>query len=489
MFQESDGYTVLIRAEKQRTISERGKHMNTENNMPSSEIPSSENPSIENLSNEDLLKEDLSNEHLLKEPIPKEDLHTEEHENEADAPESSEPYAFDRPCEEAPQEDNAEPERRLRARKPSVFLSISCLILAASILISAILTSMPQASVAGGTTISGGVAERVVYVNGSGDAEEALAVEAAVAKMLPSTVTILVSTARGSGVGSGVILTSDGYIATNHHVVDGKDTIAVRLYGGKRYIAVLVASDPISDLALLKINATGLTPAEWGDSSTLLVGETVMAIGTPTGLAYSETVTRGIISCQSRPVKHKKDDGTLDYTLLMVQTDASVNPGNSGGALIDRNGQVIGIVANKTVFYENGTAYYADGMGLAIPSNAAKAILDALKNGEQIDRSAFLIPAARLGISGQNVSRETGYAATGVLVTGHNGSAYDASRKLEEGDVIVRMDSMRVTSIAEVLTLLEDYAPGTAITITVVRNGMEMQVDVILGSDALLTDP
>lgn len=470
MFWESDGYTVLIHTKKQKPISERGKHMNTENSTPS-------NDDLEDPDKLDRLGEKKMN--------------PNDRDDESDASEESAPqetYAFRWSSEDMAQED-MEMSKKPREKKSNVFLAVSCLILAAAILVSAILTSMPKLSAHGSGTISGGYTERVVYVNGSGDAEEALAVEAAVAKMLPSTVTIIVTTSRGgSGVGSGVILSSDGYIVTNHHVVDGKDTITVRLYGGKRYAAQLIASDPLSDLALLKIAAVDLTPAEWGDSATLLVGETVMAIGTPTGLSYSETVTRGIVSCQGRPVKYKKEDGTLNYTLLMVQTDASVNPGNSGGALLNRNGQVVGIVANKTVFYDNGTAYYADGMGLAIPSNAAKTILDALKNGTTPDRSAFLIPAARLGISGQNVSRETGHTVTGVLVTGHNGAAFDASAKLLEGDIIIRVDGMRIASIAETLTLLEDYAPGTAVTITVVRNGAEMNVEVILGSDALLSD-
>ena len=327
--------------------------------------------------------------------------------------------------------------------------------------------------------------ERVVYVNGDGDAEEELAVEAAVAKMLPSTVSILVSTGNGSGVGSGIVLSADGYIATNHHVIDGKGTVQVQLYGGERYSAEVIGSDRISDLALLKIDAEGLTPATFGDSDELLVGETVMAIGTPTGIGYSETVTRGIISCKTRAVKVYNASGSLEHTLLMVQTDASVNPGNSGGPLIDRKGEVVGVVANKTVFYDNGSAYYADGMGLAIPARAAKQILDDLKNGKEPDRSVFLIEAARLGISGQNVTEQGGYDATGVLVTGYSGSAFDACNVLLVDDILVGVDGTRVSTIMEILSILEGYRPGTAVTLTVVRGGSEITVELVLGSNEL----
>ena len=336
----------------------------------------------------------------------------------------------------------------------------------------------------GSGTVSG-LTERVVYVNGDGDAEEELACEAAIAKMLPSTVSIIVSTGTGSGVGSGIVLSEDGYIATNHHVVDGKTSLTVRLYGGERYEATLVGSDARSDLAVLKIDATGLTPATFGDSSKLLVGETVMAIGTPTGISYSETVTRGIVSCAARGVKVYNASGTLDHTLLMVQTDASVNPGNSGGPLIDRKGEVVGIIANKTVFYENGSAYFADGMGLAIPSSAAKGILDALIRGEEPDRSGFLIKAARLGIGGKNVVAGDEYDVTGVAVTQINGAGFDAANKLIVGDVITELEGVEIKSVGKVVEILENYIPGATVHVKFYRSGVEMSADIILGSDDL----
>lgn len=336
----------------------------------------------------------------------------------------------------------------------------------------------------GGGTISG-LAERVVYVNGAGDAEEELACEAAIAKMLPSTVSIMVTSDTGRGVGSGIVFSADGYIATNHHVIDGDGSITVYLYNGERYSATVVGSDVASDLAVLKIDAEGLTPAVFGDSSALIVGETVMAIGTPTGISYSATVTRGIVSCALRGVKHYNESGSLSHTVLMVQTDAGVNPGNSGGPLIDRSGEVVGIIANKPIFYENGIPYFADGMGLAIPSSAAKAILEDLIAGREPDRSGLIIQAARLGIGGKNVSKDSGAAADGVEITQINGALFDAAKKLAVGDIITEIEGVRITGVATILTVLEDYIPGSTVRITFVRNGTEMTAEVILGSDEL----
>lgn len=330
-------------------------------------------------------------------------------------------------------------------------------------------------------TIANAYSERVVYVSGEGDAAEDLAVEEAVAKMLPSSASILVEKASGgSGIGSGVVYSSDGYIITNHHVIDGTKKITVRLYGGACYPAEVVGSDALSDLALLKIDATGLTPAEFGASEELLIGQTVMAIGAPTGVSYSESVTKGIVSCVRRGVKVYDTSGKLLHTLMMVQTDASVNPGNSGGALFSRKGEVIGIVTNKTIFYDNGTAYYADGMGLAIPSEAVDMIVSALKSGKTPDRSAFYVPAARLGITGR-----VDTTAMGVSVQGFTSERFDAFEKLKIGDVITAVNGERVTNITELLVSIEDYLPGASVTLTVLRNGETVTVSLILGSDAL----
>lgn len=337
----------------------------------------------------------------------------------------------------------------------------------------------------GGGSVAG-LTERVVYVKGDGDTEEALAVEAAVAKMLPSSVSIHVSRLAGVGVGSGVVLSEDGYIATNHHVIDDATSISVRLYGGTRYSATVIAADETADLAVLKIEATGLTPATFADSDALVVGETVMAIGAPTGISYSETVTRGIVSSAGRAVQVYNEEGTHEYTLVMVQTDASVNPGNSGGPLINRNGEVIGIVTNKVVFYEEGATVFADGMGLAIPANAAKAILEDLKAQRQPDYDGFYYPAARLGISGKNVSESGFYMRTGILVTEFTSPRFDAAEKLKKNDIILSIDGSRTENIQTMQMILEEYLAGATVRLTVFRKGAEITVDVVLGSDELV---
>lgn len=329
---------------------------------------------------------------------------------------------------------------------------------------------------------SGSYFERVVYVSAGNDNEEELAVEVAVARVLPSTVSILVEKEEGgSAVGSGVIYSRDGVILTNHHVVKNASIVKVRLYGGKEYTAELIEKDEQSDLALLKIEATDLIPAVFGDAKELLVGETVMAIGTPTGISYAESVSRGIISSVRRSVKIYDSSGRLAYTLLMVQTDASVNPGNSGGALLNRSGEVIGIVTNKTMFYDNGTAYYADGMGLAIPIDAAVTIAEDLLNGRAPDRSEFYVPASRLGVSGQyDASRG------GVVVKGFTSTRFDSYLKLRIGDVIVAVNGKALTDINGLLKAIEDYAPGTMVRLSVLRGQERILVDVILGSDTLM---
>jgi serine protease Do len=207
-------------------------------------------------------------------------------------------------------------------------------------------------------------------------------ITAVVAAARPSVVTITSSglSVRGmspfavpaTGVGSGVILTADGYILTNKHVVEGSKSLKVALSDGTEYSATLVKELPDNDLALIKIEATGLVPAKIGDSTSLHAGETAIAIGSPLG-TYTETVTKGIISATGRDIT-VTDDQTGRPTLLhdLIQTDAAINPGNSGGPLLDASGAVVGI--------STAVAGNAEGLGFAIPINAASELI-ALANG------------------------------------------------------------------------------------------------------------
>ena len=269
-----------------------------------------------------------------------------------------------------------------------------------------------------------------------------------------------------SGAGSGVILTQDGYIVTNHHVIEDANSITVRTRSGDEYNASLVGSDEQSDLAVLKIDATGLTPAVLGDSTTLEVGDLAIAIGNPLG-ELGGSVTSGIISALDREM-------TIDgQTMTLLQTDAAVNPGNSGGGLFNANGDLIGIVNAKS------SGENVEGIGFAIPISTATDIIDELiANGEVTSRPT-------LGVSLYNVEDEMTASQLGVDSTGvyivqivDGGAADNAG--LRSGDRIVSVDSSEVSSASDVRAALNKHKIGESISITVERNGQTQDFDVAL---------
>lgn len=269
-----------------------------------------------------------------------------------------------------------------------------------------------------------------------------------------------------SGAGSGVILTQDGYIVTNHHVIEDANSITVRTRSGDEYNASLVGSDEQSDLAVLKIDATGLTPAVLGDSTTLEVGDLAIAIGNPLG-ELGGSVTSGIISALDREM-------TIDgQTMTLLQTDAAVNPGNSGGGLFNANGDLIGIVNAKS------SGENVEGIGFAIPISTATDIIDELiANGEVTSRPT-------LGVSLYNVEDEMTASQLGVDSTGvyivqivDSGAADNAG--LRSGDRIVSVDGSEVSSASDVRAALNKHKIGESISITVERNGQTQDFDVAL---------
>ena len=269
-----------------------------------------------------------------------------------------------------------------------------------------------------------------------------------------------------SGAGSGVILTQDGYIVTNHHVIEDANSITVRTRSGDEYNASLVGSDEQSDLAVLKIDATGLTPAMLGDSTTLEVGDLAIAIGNPLG-ELGGSVTSGIISALDREM-------TIDgQTMTLLQTDAAVNPGNSGGGLFNANGDLIGIVNAKS------SGENVEGIGFAIPISTATDIIDELiANGEVTSRPT-------LGVSLYNVEDEMTASQLGVDSTGvyivqivDGGAADNAG--LRSGDRIVSVDGSKVSSASDVRAALNKHKIGESISITVERNGQTQDFDVAL---------
>lgn len=226
---------------------------------------------------------------------------------------------------------------------------------------------------------------------------------------LPSYVAIsTVSETSSEGAGSGIILTSDGYICTNQHVVEGAKTIKVILSDERMYTAEYIDGDALNDIAIIKINVRGLTPASIGSSQDSRVGDRVMAIGTPYGIDYRGTMTSGFISALDRQHVIRNDSGTVNKVQKLIQTDTSVNPGNSGGPLFNMNGEVIGVVAMKIA----GSQY--EGMGFAIPiETVIDMINDIIKNGKITNSTGGAKEGAALGISGYAVEEGITYAISG----------------------------------------------------------------------------
>ena len=273
-----------------------------------------------------------------------------------------------------------------------------------------------------------------------------------------------------SGAGSGVIISSDGYILTCAHVVDGASTITVTI-DDKDYTATLVGEDTTSDVAVIKIDATGLTPATVGDSDSLKVGQSVMAVGNPLG-ELGGTVTGGMISALNRSVTIQGTSST--NTMSLIQMDASVSPGNSGGGLFNMNGELIGIVNAKS------SSSDAEGLGFAIPINdAIKVAQELLENGYVTGRPYLGI--TYLGVEDAQTAAQLGVNAYGVYVVEvvKGGPAERAG--LQSGDRIVSIDGTEIASKDDLGTLMQKHAAGDTLNITIARNGQMQTVSVTLG--------
>ena len=273
-----------------------------------------------------------------------------------------------------------------------------------------------------------------------------------------------------SGAGSGVIISSDGYILTCAHVVDGASTITVTI-DDKDYTATLVGEDTTSDVAVIKIDATGLTPATVGDSDSLKVGQSVMAVGNPLG-ELGGTVTGGMISALNRSVTIQGTSST--NTMSLIQMDASVSPGNSGGGLFNMSGELIGIVNAKS------SSSDAEGLGFAIPINdAIKVAQQLLENGYVTGRPYLGI--TYLGVEDAQTAAQLGVNAYGVYVVEvvKGGPAERAG--LQSGDRIVSIDGTEIASKDDLGTLMQKHAAGDTLNITIARNGQMQTVSVTLG--------
>ncbi len=284
----------------------------------------------------------------------------------------------------------------------------------------------------------------------------------------------LESAQQESGYGTGIIVTQDGYIATNNHVVQGADSVKIKLFDGTEYQATVVGTDKTTDLAVIKIDATGLIPAALGDSDALEVGENVVAIGNPLGEELAGSVTSGIVSALKRVIP------TNGFSQEYIQTDAAINPGNSGGALVNMKGQVIGINTLKTYmagYDDYGVPIGTEGIGFAIPINHAKPIVEQLIATGSVQRPG-------IGIScfvdeTHTVNPEGAPAGVTVSDVTKNGPAAQAG--LQAGDIITAIDGTAVDTVDALTTILQSHAIGEKAELTVWRKGQEYKAVVTIG--------
>lgn len=280
-------------------------------------------------------------------------------------------------------------------------------------------------------------------------------------------------TRRENSLGSGIIVTPDGYILTANHVVDGADEIKVGILNDKtEYVAKIVGSDPATDIAVLKISANNLPAIILGDSSQLEVGDVVLAIGNPFGLG--QTVTRGIISALGRSLPDMEAGNSPQRYQDFIQTDAAINKGNSGGALVDAEGRLIGI--NDAIVSPSGTSA---GIGFAVPINMARNVMESIINGGRVSRGF-------LGINPQDVdaglAQSFGVANSGGALVSDVGPGTPASKSgIISGDVIIAINDKPITSADNLRVTVSQLRPGTQATVKLIRNAVEKTIVATLG--------
>ena len=287
-------------------------------------------------------------------------------------------------------------------------------------------------------------------------------------KVRPAVVGIIAAASSDFGeesVGSGIVMTQDGYIITNHHVVENSGSIEVILDDGSDYTARVVGTDSRSDLAVIKIDASELSAAAFGNSDQLEPGDLAVAIGNPAGIQLQNSVTSGIISAINRDIV------IGDREMTLIQTDASINPGNSGGPLVNEYGQVIGINTIKI-----GISYY-EGLGFAIPINTAKPIID-----ELISRG-YIKGRPSIGLNGSFLTGREARLHSSVegMYIEHVHPQSDAHRKgLRRGDIITKVDGEPFTSVDAIKALRSRHKAGDQVRLTVYRNGESVELSVLL---------
>jgi len=270
------------------------------------------------------------------------------------------------------------------------------------------------------------------------------------------------------GMGSGVIVSSDGYILTNNHVVKEADKLKVQLSDKRIFDAKIIGRDPKTDIALIKINAKNLPAAKLGDSDKLRIGEIVLAIGSPLSKNLEHTITHGIVSAKGR-----SNFGLADYEDF-IQTDAAINPGNSGGALVNLNGEVVGI--NAAIATQSGGF---QGIGLAVPINMAKSVMEQLKEHGKVIRGF-------LGAYIQDVTSQMAQAMNlpntkGALISDVQKGGPAEKAGLKAGDVVIKFNGREINNSTQFRILVASSAPGTKVNLTILRDGKKKVIAVKLG--------
>ena len=299
--------------------------------------------------------------------------------------------------------------------------------------------------------------------------EGGLSLQAIYEKAIPSVVSIACAGNGSSSTGTGVVLTADGYVLTNSHVVAGATTISATFTDGRMLPAVIVGQDEISDLAVLRVEATDLVAAEFGDSAVLRVGDAVVAIGDPLGTKLRGTMTDGIISAINRDIE------TDGRTMTLIQTNAALNAGNSGGPLLNCYGQVIGINTMKIGDYMNDAG--VEGLGFAIPSATAIEVVD------QLIDFGYVVGRPSIGLSFQELSylyQHMYHLPQGLYVSGVTAGSNAEALGISPGDVLLAFDGIRVSDMDTLRSLLYQHEAGDVVEIIVYRGGNQYQLNLTL---------
>ena len=299
--------------------------------------------------------------------------------------------------------------------------------------------------------------------------EGALSLQAIYEKAIPSVVSISCQTAAGTSTGTGVVFSEDGYIVTNCHVVESAYSISVILHNEEVYDAALVGADSISDLAVLHIDAENLSPAEFGNSDALRVGDTVVAIGDPLGIELRGTMTDGIVSAINRDIT------ASGRTMTLIQTNAALNSGNSGGPLINCYGQVIGINTMKIGDFMDSAG--VEGLGFAIPTVTVETIVS------QLVSQGYVAGRPSLGFTSESVSPflQMYYnLPQGVYITYVEPGSSADQLGIEAGDILLSMDNVRITDTEVLSTCLYSHTAGDEVEIIIYRSGQQYKATLTL---------